>query len=826
MARITLRPGVRYLLKGQVYLIKKRLHQGRLLVENQTFPRADGAEDVATDDELYAAFARGVLRFQVLGRYARHNDEQPLATEHTIADLGDLPEGLRDEVWRRYQLILPLLRLRPEERTDAFWDQYLTELKRAARRAGPQEGAARSYGKTGTMQGSRRSGETGATGAGHALPTRGTWKGKAASRRTIARWLRLFSDSGGDLLSLVPESGGEKRRGLEELDPTVERMLNEVFDECRAHPAQRTIYDIYLAVVHRIAQENKTRSKWANGEEAQESTTRSTRRRSEGRCPLAAPSLRTIYRRAQADGIEDLARRRKSRLEAQAEDPVLPRTRPTRILERVEIDHTWLDLYVVDEVDRLPIGRPNLTFALDAYSGFPFGIYVGFEPASYRSVANCLQHGILPKADCRALYGTQHEWISFGLPETNIADNGREFTGRDLEDACGQLGIILERMPIKKPWFKGQIERFFRTHNTGLVHGLPGTTFSNILEQGDYDPFMHACISLSAFYRLLHIFLLDFYAERVHKGLKGIPARLWWQSWQAGFQPDLPDSAEQVRTLLGRTDERVVGRGGIEFENLVYQSRELMALRDLFPKRPEADRDAPSVRLTKGPLVRFKYDPGDLKAVLVRHPEHLGHWIEVPAVNQEYACGLSLWKHRVIQRYLRRTDMQVDTLALAAARAHIQRVVEEEFHLTRAVRRGAMGKRKAAARFLEHGTGPAPSTGSALPLQGAAQATPVPIAPRGTMVDAAPSGPRVALPALLVASALPLRATASAAGPDTRAAAEEAEAAPARRHRGRGRRANSDAEAGMPHPPTAPVFPDDDLDDEEGWGGDYDLPHR
>jgi len=43
---------------------------------------------------------------------------------------------------------------------------------------------------------------------------------------------------------------------------------------------------------------------------------------------------------------------------------------PTEILERVEIDHTVLDLFLVDVDDRLPIGRPTLTTALDVYSGF------------------------------------------------------------------------------------------------------------------------------------------------------------------------------------------------------------------------------------------------------------------------------------------------------------------------------------------------------------------------------------------------------------------------------------------------------------------------
>ena len=52
------------------------------------------------------------------------------------------------------------------------------------------------------------------------------------------------------------------------------------------------------------------------------------------------------------------------------------RFRPTRVLsttdllplERVQIDHTQVDVIVGDEGDRLPIGRPWLTLAIDAAS--------------------------------------------------------------------------------------------------------------------------------------------------------------------------------------------------------------------------------------------------------------------------------------------------------------------------------------------------------------------------------------------------------------------------------------------------------------------------
>ncbi len=342
----------------------------------------------------------------------------------------------------------------------------------------------------------------------------------------------------------------------------MERIVSGVLGSCAASPAYRTLDDVYLMVLNRIVGENHHR---APGER------------------LGPPGRNTVHRRIRAMGSDSILRRRRSRAERQAEDAVSEGPRLSHVLERVEIDHTVLDLFVVDEDDRLPIGRPTLTIAIDSCSRMPFGFHVGFEPPSYLAVIGCLLHGILPKPDPRETYGTQNPWPVWGLPEKLVCDNGREFVGRDLDDACAQLGIVLEPNPPSSPWYKGAVERFIRTHNTGLVHTLPGTTYSNLVARGDYDPARHACISLPAFLKLLHLWLLDVYAQTWHEGAKGVPVKLWAESVAAGWEPALHHSAEEVRILLGRTAERTLQRTGIDFESLRYQDSELARLRSTLP---------------------------------------------------------------------------------------------------------------------------------------------------------------------------------------------------------------------------------------------------
>ncbi len=625
MSRVQVTVGTRYRWDGRVYVVRQLVGEGGLLVEDQT----GGGQAVVARADLQAAWGAGALTFAGVGTGSAPDTS---AGRATIADFHLLSEGQRAEAWRRYALIQPLLAVPAGERTRGAIERYL---------AG--EGVP-------TGQGEDRAG-----GAG--TPT--------ASRGSVERYLRAYEASGGDIRSLVPATqrrGGGKRSRL---DAEVDGLIQGVLAECRAAPAQRTVRAVYLMIVARVREANRGRP---------------------ATDPLPLPGRSTIYRRVGAEGAVAILRRRPGPGERRAGAGVWPGPRVGRPLERVELDHTVLDLIVVDEEDRLPIGRPTVTLALDVYSGFPAGIHVGFEAAGYGAAMRCLLHAILPKEDARARYGTAHPWPVYGLPEVLVVDHAPHLVGGDLEDACGQLGIRLEPAPVKRPWFKGAIERQFRTHNTGLVHGLPGTTFSTVLERGEYDAAGMACISLARFREILHVYLLDVYGQDWNRGVEGVPAQRWAVAVAGGWTPALHHDAEEVRLLLGRSAVRTIQRAGIDHLCLRYQSRELDALRRALPA---------------GTPVALKYDPEDLGALHVqvpaaqRDPEGAA-WLRVPALHQEYARGLSLWKHRVIQGQARvERGRAVNVEALAEAKGRIQTLVEEEFRRTRRGRR-----RTAGARYL------------------------------------------------------------------------------------------------------------------------------
>jgi putative transposase len=380
---------------------------------------------------------------------------------------------------------------------------------------------------------------------------------------------------------------------------------------------------------------------------------------------MKAPSRSAVVRRIEAlDLVHKFAAKHGKRAASLQSKQYGQMEYPEWPLMRVEIDHTRSDLIVIDDKDDLPLGRLTLTYCFDTATKYPLGYYLGFEPYSYYTVMECLYHTIRPKENVKELYGTEHDWIAHGVPYTLVVDNGRDFVGKDLQDACLLLGIILERNPVGSPYLKAGIERLFRTSNTMFFHTFPGTTFSNIQKRGDYDSMKEACIYLSDIDKLMHLFIVDRYAERFHRGLGGIPARRWEAALEAGFEPRVPESAAQLDVLLSRVEYRDLWHYGVDFESIRYNapgSGELALLR---------------TRL-KGDPVKIKYHPGNLSYINVFDPFE-GKYIELKATGpyQEYTQDLSLWKHRVIRDAILQEKRSVDPVALGRTKRKMQAIVD------------------------------------------------------------------------------------------------------------------------------------------------------
>lgn len=147
-------------------------------------------------------------------------------------------------------------------------------------------------------------------------------------------------------------------------------------------------------------------------------------------------------------------------------------------LEQVQIDHTIIDLMIVDDINRQPIGRPYLTVAIDVFSRCLIGVLITLEAPSAVSVGLCLAHAVCDKRPWLERLGVNVDWPMTGKPLSLYLDNGTELKSEALRRGCEQHGISLNYRPPGKTHYGGIVERVIGTMMQ-RIHELPGTTFSN-----------------------------------------------------------------------------------------------------------------------------------------------------------------------------------------------------------------------------------------------------------------------------------------------------------------------------------------------------------
>jgi putative transposase len=308
------------------------------------------------------------------------------------------------------------------------------------------------------------------------------------------------------------------------------------------------------------------------------------------------------------------------------------------ILERVEIDHTPLDLIVIDELTSLPLGRPWLTLAIDRYSRAILGFYLAFHAPSSYSVMRCLKRCVLPKADwIKQLGGIKNTWPMSGIPMEVVFDNGMDLHSNAVALICYEMGTRVSFCPTGEPYFKGAIERMFGTLNKGLIHQLPGTTFSNIKERGDYPSEKMAVFTLAQATQLIAMWIVDVYHQRRHRSTGWTPQEGW--NRQLGIVSiEFPAHPEKFDMLIGIPAIRQkISREGILFDTIHYNNSDLKYL---------------SARIGFKKAVQFKYFEEDVGYIQV-YDEERAEYIRVEAAEKyaEYANGLSRQLHLITRRW-------------------------------------------------------------------------------------------------------------------------------------------------------------------------------
>src|SRR5271166_5957571 len=383
---------------------------------------------------------------------------------------------------------------------------------------------------------------------------------------------------------------------------------------------------------------------------------------------LRRPDTRTIKARVQVLPRDKVHRRRYgSRAARESFAPAVGALVTERPLQIVQIDHTKVDLFVVEEVTREVLGRPWLTLAVDVHTRMIVGFYLSFDAPSATSIAICLALSVSDKAPWLAALGVAGEWPVLGIPESVHVDNGREFHSRAFENACDRYAIPIDYRPVRTPHYGGHIERLIGTLMGG-VHMLPGTTFSSVEDRKDYDPTRHAVLSLRELERWLAIEIVGKYHASIHSALHMPPVEKWRQEF-GERRVRMPKNPRDFLIDFLPFEERRVRRDGVHLFSVAYWA------------------DALTPFLINGDTVPVHYDPRDLSRVFVRGVS--GAFVDVPYRNDLGRPPVSLWEQQTVLARLRAAGRAaVDEAAIFAAITHQRALVEGATSATTAARRG------------------------------------------------------------------------------------------------------------------------------------------
>jgi putative transposase len=461
------------------------------------------------------------------------------------------------------------------------------------------------------------------------------------SRRTVYTLIRCYRDGGGSLAKLAPgrPHGG---RGRSRLPEAVERIVADV-----------------------IARQYLSRQK-----RKAEAVVREVGRRCRA-AGVKAPSANTVRARIAHLRPELVVRRREGSDAARRLEPAAGRGPEANApLDVVQIDHTPVDLIVVDPFTRQPIGRPWLTVAIDVFSRAIVGLCLSLEAPSAVSVGLCLAHGVIDKRSWLERLGVDADWPVQGKPRCVHVDNGAEFHSEALHRGCDVHGIRLLYRPVGTPHFGGVIERVISTFMT-MVHELPGTTFSSIAERGAYEADREAALTLAELERWLALAIAGPYHNAVHTGIDEPPLACWRRGVaQAGEPSPVGDPKAFLVDFLPVVRRRIQ-RQGIVIDHVAYFSNALIPW--------IADRD-------RGHRFLIRRDPRDLSRIWVLPPDQ-DHYLEIPYRTLSNPA-VTLWEHRQAVARLRKAGREaVNETAIFRAVEHMRAIIDRAVGHRRAARR-------------------------------------------------------------------------------------------------------------------------------------------
>ncbi len=465
------------------------------------------------------------------------------------------------------------------------------------------------------------------------------YEGKTIPWSTAYRWILKYKDVKGDIRSLLPQShlAGRKMKTEHPIADNLWQFGKNQYLQ-RERKSIQHAYDMMKAY--------------------------SSAQKQIKHCM----SYPTFHRRIQALEPKEVAQHRSGKRNAEKDYELTESEFPHGDfpLQSVQIDHTPLDVLVVDAEHRQVTERPYLTIAFDSHTRCVLGYHITYNKPSRLSIALTLLNCIQEKMDSIDKISQQFpsldedtkqliqasDWTQvYGLPYTLHMDNGSDFRSNDIELFGARYKMHLHYRAVKKPQHGAYVERVLGTLNQRL-HSIAGTTFSNSAVKRDYPSEKKAIYTIEEIEARVLIEILR-YHEDYHNGIQMPPIKKWNQAFA------FKDREGAISKNLGQIDpnlfhldilpseNRSVQKHGVQLFNLQYADPRIQ---QYVGKRSGSNRKNPQSFL-------IRYDPRDIREVYFFDP-NLNGYIELKChdrfVQTYYRDqSLSLWHWQTIKRDLR-----------------------------------------------------------------------------------------------------------------------------------------------------------------------------
>src|SRR5260221_3095109 len=398
--------------------------------------------------------------------------------------------------------------------------------------------------------------------------------------RTLRYWERKCRDAetkyGSAIIGLLDQYANVGKNGKHYL-PEIQQLLEEYLDKYETNK-QKTIKAVWGQLVDACAAKS-----------------------------LLAPSYKTfrlaIKRRS---GYQQTYRRQGKRAAYQRLPHYLDYSTPRhgeRPFEVAHIDHTEVDIELIDPDTGEVIGRPWLTILMDAYSRRILAFILTFDPPSYRTCMLVLR-------ECVRRHGR--------LPDAVVVDGGKEFKSAYFEVFIARYEVDkIEREG--KPRVGSLIERLFNTSNTQVFHLLEGNTqiTKNVRQVTKaVNPKNLASWTLSRLFNAFARWAFEEYDKNIHSTLKDSPRHVFEQGlYRTGKRPHrlIRYTEAFVRDTLPTTKKgtaKVEENLGVKINYIYYW------------------HDAMRSALVIGTQIPIRYDPFNIGIAyaFIKLPGQKGRW--------------------------------------------------------------------------------------------------------------------------------------------------------------------------------------------------------